>query len=833
MKKFIALLLSFNLSANVNWSHESSCSIPNNEIQEVEKILSKMTLEQKVGQIIMPDLDAVTPLEAKAYQLGTILNGGGKFPNKEKYSSVSDWKSVSKAFYEASPRVDGKIVPILWGTDAVHGHNNVIGATIFPHNIGLGSTRNGDLIRKIGDVVAKELLSTGIIWTFAPTIAVPQNDLWGRTYEGYSEDPELVSVFGEAMILGLQGTSSEFLDENHVLATAKHFLGDGGTKNGVDQGNAIISEQKLRDIHGLPYYKAIDACVQSVMASFNSWNGEKMHGNKDLLENVLRDQMGFNGLVVGDWNGHGQVPGCTKSDCPQSLNAGVDIFMVPDDWKELYTNTLNSVQNEEITISRLDDAVRRVLTVKYRLGLLSGRIPHDYEHNYIGNENHRKIARQAVRESIVLLKNNNQTLPIKSNKHILVVGSASQNISSQMGGWTITWQGRGNLNSDFPNTLSIYEAIEQKAKSINGSVEYSEDGTFKRKPDVVIFVYGEEPYAEGDGDRKNIFFMHHNKSFINSMQKINDQGIPSVSLFISGRPLVVNQELNLSDAFVQLWLPGTAVEGIGDVIFTNIDNKLEHDFVGKLSYSWPKLSTQADLNFRDNNYDPLFEYGYGLSYKDDIFIASLPEEDKSSKLDEITIFIGSAYPSYGETVSYFSSEKNERVYDGINSDIYIDKNSGFSITKFDFKKQDDAKLINFGSKDTYKTWFIGSGSSEDISYMKSGSVQLILRPKKISSEKITLDFGCYKTEEQIKNSGSSVCYKSIDLTTMLKDNFDNNWKEVNIPIQCLMSSDFEASNLTLRSQLSTTGDWELELHSIKFINNQGYNSCSATISNYE
>ena len=235
MKKFIVLLLSFNLSANVNWSHESSCSIPNNEIQEVEKILSKMTLEQKVGQIIMPDLDAVTPLEAKAYQLGTILNGGGKFPNKEKYSSVSDWKSVSKAFYEASPRVDGKIVPILWGTDAVHGHNNVIGATIFPHNIGLGSTRNGDLIRKIGDVVAKELLSTGIIWTFAPTIAVPQNDLWGRTYEGYSEDPELVSVFGEAMILGLQGTSSEFLDENHVLATAKHFLGDGGTKNGVDQ----------------------------------------------------------------------------------------------------------------------------------------------------------------------------------------------------------------------------------------------------------------------------------------------------------------------------------------------------------------------------------------------------------------------------------------------------------------------------------------------------------------------------------------------------------------------------------------------------------------------
>ncbi len=833
MKKLLLILLSFNLSANIDWSHNSSCSIPNNEIVEVERLLEKMTLEQKVGQIIMPDLDAVTPLEAKEFQLGTILNGGGKFPNKEKYSSVSDWKEVSKDFYEASPQIDGEIIPILWGTDAVHGHNNVIGATIFPHNIGLGSTRNFNLIKKIGDVVAKELLSTGIIWTFAPTIAVPQNDTWGRTYEGYSEDPELVSLLGEAMILGLQGSSDQFLDQNHVLATAKHFLGDGGTQDGVDQGNTILSEQALRDVHGLPYFRAMDACVQSVMASFNSWNGEKMHGNKNLLENVLRDQMGFNGLVVGDWNGHGQVPGCTKSDCPQSLNAGVDIFMVPDEWKELYINTLNSVKEGEINISRLDDAVRRVLTVKYRLGLLNGRIPHNYKYNFIGNEEHKEIARQAVRESIVLLKNNNQTLPIKSNKHILVVGSASQNISNQMGGWTITWQGRGNANSDFPNTLSIYEAIEEKAKSMNSSIEYSEDGTYKRKPDVVIFVYGEEPYAEGDGDRKNIFFRNNNKNLINSMTNINNQGIPSVSLFISGRPLVINQELNLSNAFVQLWLPGTAVEGIGDVIFTNIDNKVEHDFVGKLSYSWPRLSSQAELNFKDDDYDPLFKYGYGLSYSDNIYLTKVSEEDKSFRPDEITVFMGSAYPSYGETVSYFSPEKNERVYDGINSDIYIDKNSGFNITKFDYKKQDDAKLIKFGPKSIYKTWFIGSGSSEDISHMENGSVQLILRPKKLSSEKLTLDFGCYKTQEQIKNSESSVCYKSIDLTKILKDNFDNNWKEINIPIQCLFNPDFEPSNLTLRSQFGSSGNWEIELHSIKFINNTGYNSCSLNISDYE
>ena len=254
---------------SVDWTNENTCSVSiDNEF--IDNIIKNMTLEQKVGQIIMPDIDEVTPKEAKDYQLGTFLNGGGKFPNKNKNSSVDDWKKLSKEFYEASPVVDGIIVPILWGTDAVHGHNNVIGATIFPHNIGLGSTMNPDLIKKIGEVVAKEILSTGIPWTFAPTIAVPQNDLWGRTYEGYSEDPDLVSKLGEAMILGLQGEGDQFLDNNHVLATAKHFLGDGGTKNGVDQGNTILSEQELRDIHGKPYFAAINSCIQTVMASFNS-----------------------------------------------------------------------------------------------------------------------------------------------------------------------------------------------------------------------------------------------------------------------------------------------------------------------------------------------------------------------------------------------------------------------------------------------------------------------------------------------------------------------------------------------------------------------------------
>jgi len=654
---------------SVDWSNTNQCTV-SLDYDLINNLINKMTLEQKVGQIIMPDIDEVTPAEAKAYQLGTFLNGGGKFPNKNKNSSINDWKELSKEYYDASPVVEGIVIPILWGTDAVHGHNNVIGATIFPHNIGLGSTMNASLIKSIGEVVAKEVLSTGIPWTFAPTIAVPQNDLWGRTYEGYSEDPELVSLLGEAMIKGLQGEGKEFLDDNHVLATAKHFLGDGGTKNGVDQGNTILSEQKLKDIHGKPYFDAINSCIQTVMASFNSWNGQKAHGSEYLLNNILRDQMGFRGLVVGDWNGHGQVPGCSKESCPESFNAGVDIFMAPDEWKPLYINTLRQVKEGIIKEERLDQAVKNILSVKYLLGMFNERKPHEYPFNYIGDSRHKDIARQAVRESIVLLKNNNKTLPITSNKHILVIGDSANKITKHMGGWTITWQGRENTNDEFPNSLSIFEAIKLKAESNGSTVEFSDNANYKKKPDLVIFVYGEDPYAEGDGDRKTLFYQNHDKSFKNYMKQISDQKISSVSLFISGRPLIINEELNLSDAFVQLWLPGSAIEGVTDVIFTNQENKISYDFKGKLSYSWPKNSSQFELNFGDANYDPLFKYKYGLSYKDNIFIDLVNVEDSKPAPSEVTLFVGSAYPSYREVISYFDPIKNQITYEGISSDVF-------------------------------------------------------------------------------------------------------------------------------------------------------------------
>ena len=620
MKKILFLIfLSTYIVADIDWSNTNDCKLPDYSAF-INKIVNEMTLEQKVGQIIMPEINSISLDQVKKFYLGSILNGGGGFPNQNKNSDIQDWKDLSESYYDASPDIGGIKIPILWGTDAVHGHNNVIGATIFPHNIALGSTRNPSLIKQIGSAVAKEVASTGIIWTFAPTIAVPQNDTWGRTYEGYSENYNLVSELGMNFIKGLQGEGDSFLSKNKVLATAKHFLGDGGTYQGIDQGNTIISESKLKEIHGSPYYDAIDSCALSIMASFNSWNGKKLHGDSYLLTEILKTQMEFDGFIVGDWNGHGQIPGCEDANCPQALNAGVDIFMVPTEWEPLYWNTLDQVNKGIIPIERLNDAVSRILKVKKHLGLFDNRVPHAYKDNHIGNSGHRNLARQAVRESIVLLKNND-VLPMNPKKNFLIIGDLSKQIENQMGGWTITWQGKSwegvsLSNDDFPDTKSIYESLSQHILNLGGYVEFSSDGSYSQKPDYVIFVYGETPYAEGEGDIDELNFSNTNEDVIKLLKKLSEKNISTVSLFLTGRPLITDKEIRYSDSFVSIWLPGTAVEGMNDVIFSNLDGSINYDFKGKLSFSWPSISSNNPLNYNDKNYSPKFEYGYGLTYKE-------------------------------------------------------------------------------------------------------------------------------------------------------------------------------------------------------------------------
>jgi beta-glucosidase len=598
----------------------------------VDAILKRMSVEDKVGQMIQVDIASITPKDLETYKIGSVLNGGNSAPNSDEFAPAAEWLKLFDAFYDASvKRSDGRpVVPIIWGTDAVHGDNNIVGATLFPHNIGLGATRDPALIRRIGAATAAETAATGIDWSFAPTVAVVQDDRWGRTYESYSEEPEIVQAYAGQMVEGLQGTvGQDFMTPGHVISSVKHFLGDGGT-GGRDQGDTRVSEQVLRDVHAAGYKSGIAAGALTVMPSFSSWNGVKMTGNKSLLTGVLKQRMGFDGFAIGDWNAHGQVPGCSNEDCPAAINAGLDMFMYSGSkWKELYANTLREAKDGTIPAARLDDAVRRILRVKMLAGTFDAGRPSSRpmagKFDLLGAPAHRAIARQAVRESLVLLKNNGGVLPLKPSANILVAGRGADNIGQQSGGWSITWQGTGVTNAAFPNGQSIWSGIDQAVRAGGGKATLAVDGAYTTKPDAAIVVFGETPYAEFTGDRPTLEYSPEDKSDLALLKKLKAAGIPVVAVFLSGRPLWVNPELNAADAFVAAFLPGTEGGGVADVLIAGRDGKPRNDFHGTLSVSWPKRLDQYVLNRRDPNYDPLFPFGYGLTYAKGAVVPQLSE----------------------------------------------------------------------------------------------------------------------------------------------------------------------------------------------------------------
>ena len=587
----------------------------------IDEIMAKMTLEQKVGQVIQADSDSVTPEEVKAYRLGSVLSGGSSAPGDEPFASMDAWLADADAYWHASVDPEGVeiAIPVIWGIDAVHGHANLFGATIFPHNIGLGAANDPDLIEDIARITAEELIVSGHDWTFAPTIATPRDDRWGRTYEGYSESPEIVREYAERIVYGLQGRpdDEDFLGEGRVISSAKHYVGDGGTQDGIDQGETLATEQELIDIHAQGYFTALEAGVQTVMSSFSSWQGVKMHGSHVMLTEVLKDRLGFTGFVVGDWNGHGQVPGCTNTDCPQSLNAGLDMYMAPDSWKGLYESTLQHAKDGNIPMERLDDAVRRILRVKLAYGIFDKPAPSERpganDESLMATPEAREIARRAVRESLVLLKNNDNLLPLSTEQTILVIGDGADSITKAAGGWTLSWQGGGYDNGHFPNGQSILEGIEDALLPGGGTLIFDPTGESDVDADVVIAVYGENPYAEGIGDIRTMDFVP-NGFDTSKLEAFQDKGVPVVSVFLSGRPLWVNPELNDSDAFVAAWLPGSEGAGIADVLF---QTEPDFDFTGRLSFSWPATAQPSRLNSEDTPYEPLFAYGYGLSYASD------------------------------------------------------------------------------------------------------------------------------------------------------------------------------------------------------------------------
>jgi len=630
----------------------------------IVELLHRLTLKQKVAQMVRADIRYVTPNDVKTHHLGAILNGGGAFPGGNKHAAVADWVALADRYFGASLQSsDGApAIPVLWGTDAVHGHNNVFGATVFPHNIGLGAAHDPDLVARIGAITAEEVAVTGIDWAFAPTVAVVRDHRWGRTYESYSEDPGVVMIMAARMTTGLQGAvgGSSFLDSSHIIATAKHFIGDGGTQDGVDRGDNRSSERELRRIHAPGYIAAIRSGVQTIMVSHNSWQGVKVHGQEHLLTEVLKGRLGFDGIVVSDWDGIDEVQGCSRDRCARAVNAGVDLFMVAKDWKDFIQNTVAQVRAGDIPESRIDDAVARILRVKFRAGLFEKGLPSQRvlanRSELIGSTEHRTVAREAVRKSLVMLKNDGAVLPLRRDIRVLVAGNGADDIGKQCGGWTLTWSGTGNSNADFPGATSIFQGIRSTVEPAGGTATLSVDGSYQTRPDVAIVVFGENPYAEWTGDIPSIEYWSmvappseddfppppesgrlgsgearageptpiHKRPRVDStaqpehdlalLVRLKESAIPVVAIFLTGRPLWITPELQNSNAFVVAWLPGSEGAGIADVLFRNVGGEVNYDFTGKLSFSWPRNREQAALNRGDANYNPLFPFGFGLTY---------------------------------------------------------------------------------------------------------------------------------------------------------------------------------------------------------------------------
>jgi len=781
--------------------------------------LKSMTLEQKVAQMIQPEIRDITVEDMRKYGFGSYLNGGGSFPDANKHATPADWIALAENMYQASvdDTFDGSKIPTMWGTDAVHGHNNVIGATLFPHNIGLGAANNPALIEQIAAATAVEVMATGIDWVFAPTVAVVRDDRWGRTYEGYSEDPAIVREYSAAIVNGLQGRADgDFLSDKRVISTVKHFLGDGGTVDGDDQGNNIDTEKDLYNIHAQGYVGGLTAGSQSVMASFNSWHGKKNHGNKYLLTDVLKTKMGFDGFVVGDWNGHGQVAGCTNESCPQAVNAGLDIFMVPTDaWKPLYNNTIAQVKAGTIPMARIDDAVARILRVKLRAGLFEKPSPAKRKFSgkvaLIGAPAHRDIARQAVQESLVLLKNNNHMLPINPSSNILIAGDAANNIGKQSGGWSITWQGTNNKNEDFPGATSIYAGLKAQIDTAGGNAILSPNGMFDTKPDVAIVVFGEEPYAEGHGDKDNLEFERGNKRSLKILKALKQQNIPVVSVFISGRPMWVNSELNASDAFVAAWLPGTEGQGIADVLLADVNGQVQHDFKGKLSFSWPKSPLQTAVNKGDADYSPLLPYGFGLTYKDESTLGNNLNEDSGvdvSNLAPLSIFNG----SFKTPWRLFLNSNNQQHQVASNSV----KLGGITYRTEDKAIQEDAMAFNFtGSSTSYIE--INSNFTEDkVAYIEANSaLSFSYKINTMPTEQVQLGMKCEQG-----------CGGELNITNELKNSALNTWQTMSVDLTCFTKKGVDFARVTSPFIIKTAGELSVSVADIGF---EPQNAKSATV----
>ncbi|MDF2698942.1 MAG: beta-glucosidase-like glycosyl hydrolase [Haloplasmataceae bacterium] len=587
----------------------------NSEIQAlVEVKVDSMTLAEKAGQMVQAERKTITPQEVTQYNVGSILSGGGSTPAG---NTPEAWLNMYNSFQQAALDSSSGI-PIIYGVDAVHGHNNVYGATVFPHNIGLGAANDPELMYKIGETTAEEIAITGLDWNFSPAVSVVQDIRWGRSYESFGECADLHVSLVQEYVQGLQ--------QHNIAATAKHFIGDGGTKWNpsnyrdsnwaftnpyafmLDQGNTIITEEELREIHLPGYIEAINAGVDTVMISYSSFNGQKMHSH-NLIQTLLKDELGFKGMVVGDYEATHQLPGDFNAQVVASVNAGLDMLMEPDHWKDSITAIINGVNSNKISIDRVNDAVSRILTVKYINGIMDHPIK-ELDTAYFNSDEHKEIAREAARKSQVLLKNENDILPLAKDANILLLGPGADHVGLQNGGWTIGWQ--GTMDKNVSKGTSILEGIENVLNNNNGNVYTSVAD--KDNAEVVVVVLAERPYAEGIGDNGSLALNSPTSlpENITALNQAKSTGLPIVVILLSGRPLIVTSEIKSWDAFIASWLPGSeGGAGIADVLFG------DYNFTGKLPVTWPKTNQNASVTINKEDYNSLFylfPYGYGLEY---------------------------------------------------------------------------------------------------------------------------------------------------------------------------------------------------------------------------
>jgi beta-glucosidase len=561
---------------------------------DVEALLAQMTLDEKIGQMTQADRGALKDgREIHDFFLGSVLSGADSLP---KPNSADTWAEMTDRFQgqALSTRLG---IPLIYGVDAVHGDGDVKGAVLFPHNIGLGATHNPDIVQRAARVTAREAAGSGTRWTFSPCIAVARDERWGRTYESFGESPDLVAPLGAAAVRGYQDAD----DTSAVLATAKHFLGDGGTSGGKDRGDTRVSEDELRRIHLPGYVACVKAGVGSVMVSYSSWNSQPMHGNKTLITDVLKGELGFGGFVVTDWAAIDMMSKDYKQDIDVAINAGIDMVMVPIRWREFIADLKELVAAGRIPMTRIDDAVRRILKQKARFKLWERPFADRGLTAQVGSPDHRATAREAVRQSLVVLKNDKNLLPLRNPARIHVCGFRADDMGVQCGGWSVGWRGRRGPVT--PGT-TIRQGFEQLLGA--GRVDFSKDAAGAEKADVVVVVVGEDPYAEASGDRpQKLDLSAEDLALIAAAKR---SGKPMVVVVLSGRPLILGDVVDASTALVAAWLPGTEGGGVADVLCGAAKP------TGKLPCSWPREFAQIPVNVGDPGYAPLFAYGFGLGW---------------------------------------------------------------------------------------------------------------------------------------------------------------------------------------------------------------------------